>query len=481
MKVELLLEQEQNKLLLRYLLEVGAYYKFINNCDDRYDSEDSLGIETSFQWRNTPEGHTYWDNHRSGFIEYKNGTNGDKTLWLSDLFKHKLKVLLNKLEFNMKPDNAFSRQSTGYICDNTLNTTKDKPITNGKEGGIFIKGSSNTKIKLGKILKQITDLDSTQIEKVVSEWKKIYTLDITIVKEDSDVCRVYDIHHSSNGSLGGSCMRHLGSYMDIYEDIGCRIAYIEEGSALLARCLIWEVTNNDTGEAITCYDRIFSSNENSKLTLDKYCSEKGYYDIHINKDNIEVHSKSVEGNYYEDLPYIDTLYQLDDCYRLTNYDDSYGEFQKTEGSYTCNGGSYIGNTRGEDDVYCEDIEEWVHVDDAYYCEGDGVYYGSDDNLIYMSGYGCYRIDSGDILQSDGDGEWYFTNGDMISTEDGYNFHMDEYDEYFYCDDCCGYQCTTRTTSYYIEDTEETVCDNCIGHYHKHDGLYYREEQEDEAV
>ena len=49
-------------------------------------------------------------------------------------------------------------------CPTTLNTSKDKPLTNGDEGNFWLYGNKDTKIKLSKILKAIFGIeDSTYI------------------------------------------------------------------------------------------------------------------------------------------------------------------------------------------------------------------------------------------------------------------------------------------------------------------------------
>ena len=59
-------------------------------------------------------------------------------------------------------------------CPITLNTSKDKPLTNGDEGNFWLYGTKDTKIKLSKILKAIFGINgSTLLEQYNNKWKPI--------------------------------------------------------------------------------------------------------------------------------------------------------------------------------------------------------------------------------------------------------------------------------------------------------------------
>ena len=318
-------------------------------------------------------------------------------------------------------------------------STRDSPITLGKEGGIFLRDNSNTKIKLSKLLKALGVTDcSTELERYNTLWKEFYDIDTSTVKITEAVSMVYDLPHEPSGDLGSSCMRYKPDYMEVYEYLDTKVAYIEEEGVLKARSLLWDRNIvDDKGDVLIAHDRIFSSNERYKITLNKYFKDRDIKHV----DNYEVcTTESLEGAYFEYLPYIDNMCYLGSDYRLNNEgDDFYGLLQSTEGIYTYNGGRDIGNTESnsycnhceesvdydEEDMeyvegvgevcpYCiddyyahtHDTDEWVLRDDLYYVEDIGRYYKYNDDLYYVEDGECYYKYNDDLYYVEEENEYY---------------------------------------------------------------------------
>ena len=356
---------------------------------------------------------------------------------------------------------------------NNLSSSNTNYLYNNKKGEFFTKGT-NQKIKIGKIVAQLDpSLDSTQIEWVVSAWKKRYTVDISRVCVSTDIGDVYDI-----SSIGGSCMANKGELMQIYSDVGCKIAYmLDSDGNLAARCIYWD-NNIEDSEGVVCsaYDRIFHKTENDKLTLERYFSDLG---IPIITSKYYTTIKSTERGYDEGVPYIDNMYYVTDNYKLTNMnnDNIVDTLQHTDGS-----SNLLSSCRPEDSVYCEDTENYAHIEEAYYNQTRECYYESVDDLVYIEDRGYYEEDDDEVVYCEDTGDyrmtddawncensenWYYNDDTRVETYCGSIFHIDHIpDEYYLVED---------TGEWMDSSSEELIM-------YKKDGLiytleYYREELE----
>ena len=356
---------------------------------------------------------------------------------------------------------------------NNLSSSSDNYLYNNKKGEFFTKGT-NQKVKIGKIISQIDpSLDSTQIEKVVSTWKKRYTVDTSRVCISTDIGDVYDI-----SSVGGSCMANKGEFMQVYSDVGCKIAYmLNNDGDLAARCIYWD-NNIEDSEGVVCsaYDRIFHKTENDKLTLERYFSDLGIPSI---TSKYYTTIESTEREYDEGVPYIDNMYYVTNKYKLTNIgkDNIIDTLQNTDGT-----SEVIGSYISEDSVYCEDTENYIHCDDAYYNNTRECYYECTDDLVHVEGHGYYEADDDDVAycedtldyrmtddawNCESSENWYYDDDTRVETYCGSIFHIDHIpDEYYLVED---------TGEWMDSSSEELIM-------YKKDGLiytleYYREELE----
>jgi hypothetical protein len=388
---------------------------------------------------------------------------GSKKLFMSYHAAKKIRDLTDNNSF-------FVTHESGDILsvktDKTFGSTFEKPLVIGREGNLFLRGRENNKIKLGKILGALyPDFTATEIETYVSAWKKKYTINLGNVQVSSDIKAIYNASHPSNGDLGGSCMRYKGELMKPYEALGCKIVYmLDNDGVLLARAILWEELEDTKGNKLKAIDRIFATDENSKLHLQQWSDDNGYYDIKKNKDDISVHTvKTLQGCYFDDgVPYIDTMYQLDSKYRLTNYSDYYGLLQNTNGTYEYSGGDELCGINNCECVHCGATS---HEDESYYSD-------------FHEGYLCYDCSIWSEVMRDyiiyDEAVRYDTNSDYVH-EDRADFNdiylcyvRDEYysiDNLVYCEDIGDYVHGDEDYSW-VED---------IGEYHHNaDDLYYCE-------
>ena len=73
-------------------------------------------------------------------------------------------------------------------------------------------------------------------------------------------------------------------------------------------------------------------------------------------------------------------------------------------------------------VYCEDIEDYMHIDDAYYLENEDVYYAEDIDLTYSELEGTYIYDNNVAYVVDNHGHEQPVHRDNL---DNYYFDEDE--------------------------------------------------------
>jgi hypothetical protein len=344
-------------------------------------------------------------------------------------------------------------------CPITLNTSKDKPLTHGDEGNFWLYGSKDTKIKLSKILKAIFGInDSTLLEQYNNKWKQAYNIDTSNVEVTEDIRAIYDATHVSSGELGNSCMRYKGEWMDIYQDVGTKVAYIkDDDDMLLARALFWD--NNivdEDGNVSMVLDRIFSSSQNHTLTLKKWAKENDIALISVSDD--KKYTTIKEHNYnYDGVPYIDNF-----CYshmsKLTTSDEQGNDdiLQATDGSTEEKGYTNIStievnycdcceeSTNGDlhctyedsyvcalclDDYYryCEDVDSYVYHDFCHYIDSCDYYVKDLDDYFACTCDGeLYPID--DAIEDRDTGELYYVDNEhgLIQDEETGEWYRDEY-------------------------------------------------------
>jgi len=347
--------------------------------------------------------------------------------------------LSNSLNMNITPRTV--------NISNTLNTTSESPIYNGSSGEFYIKGTKQ-KIKLGKILKTLyPQLTPLEIERYVTTWKKAYTVDTTRVKISNDIGDVYDI-----SKVGGSCMSHKGEWMKLYEDLGCKVAYLtdNEGS-LTARAIVWYnniIIEGKESEPIIAMDRIFFEKENDKLTLETYCKEQGWFTVaELLKEDKTLSTIEACDSEYDGVPYIDSFCYLLESYHLSTSSDDYIDcLQNTQGNTECE----CGISSVSQGIWCVDTDEYHNEDDVMFCETNSEYYYNWEDVLVEINYQYYhkKHDENIICAYDTD-TWCFIN-DCYYAADICEY-FEEYCNLAWCSDTNNY---LYSDYYYVEDLKE---------------------------
>ena len=320
-----------------------------------------------------------------------------------------------------------------YMVDSNLTSSYTSTVQMGVDGVIRVYRNVDDKgqpIKLGKLLRVLNpSILDHDIESIVSNHKKKYTIDTSKVKVSNNISNIYNV-----SSCGGSCMAHKGQYMDIYKDVGCSIAYLIEDKILKARAILWhdlKVTpyyaNSEEYDVDNVYncnmmDRVFFNNEKDKLTLEHWAKENGYVYYKDVVGRIAT-SRTIEET-YDYVPYVDTLPFVTSDYKLSNVDDDYIDMLKeADGTSSSNNICSRSNQ-----IYCEDTGNYVDEDsDYYYLEDDGVFWESNDDLIFVSDRGWYRADNANIVYCEDIQEYVNTRHDTV-------YEVEELDCYYYNDD-----------------------------------------------
>ena len=423
------------------------------------------------------------------FIRIVNNTGNIKRF--SDCtFEYKTKDELQKVLKSNKivilSQRAFDKLRAICIYRDEINpsTSLERAI-----GGVYVEYYSDSfwitnfkgyrqQVKIGKLLKAITNLNDTEISKCVDSFNRSTTYDLSIIKVTDDISWIYNLIHDSHGSVGGSCMKDCGNYFSALQNSSkdLSIAYITEDDTLIGRALLWNAYDG-AGNSYKIMDRIYYNCEHTKILLEKYAEDNGYYfrkeasgyctTFYNTKEKIweELHlyvplKYSLVGEY---TPYMDT-FRYYNKYKeyLYNFDSDYSyELTNTNGEavcYTCDccGSSvcddcYYSDYHEEricdscisDYRYVENRYDWIHYDSVTQLRDTNTYFLTDDvcDLVWVEDRGWYDYDC----------NVYFT----VDTEEYYE-NTDEL--------------------YYANDTGEWYYSNL--NLYEYDGVYYSERQEE---
>lgn len=222
-----------------------------------------------------------------------------------------------------------------------------------------------------------------------------------------------DNYYEHNGDLGNSCMRYRNcqSYLNIYTENPEKIslAVLKKDGKIAARSLLWDLKET---EGSTYHDRIYFTNEETKLTLEAKLISLGYKDAYKGNPSLTAHLNNVDFNYY---PYMDSFRYLslggaistDGCLSYDYcLDCADGGPRAGSGTCDCCGDSVnqddlheITRGRGRHDMYCNDCSTYledgdtVNSDDAIYCEYVSGYYHQNDVVELYNGNYAHTDDT----------------------------------------------------------------------------------------
>lgn len=301
-------------------------------------------------------------------------------------------------------------------------------------------------IKIGRFINNtLKGVPNEDVEKLTTKIKNAKLgLDLIFeVVEGEEIRKWYNLNSyaSKIGTLGDSCMRYekCSDYFDIYvknPDICkmvCLLEEVEESGKtikkLVARAIIWKVTEKSSGNFEWLMDRRYFSEEHYDDKLKDYAANQGWAyktvnsfsaakSVTFNGDKFDCNMKIQLNNEieYKKFPYMDTFRRFytgssilenntddrpeEEVYYILN--DTNGSFKKIEKSSSERGEPVDGQVFStfhnewldeheaywseressylyEDDcVWCQDLNDYIHTDDAVYSEPYNEYILADD-------------------------------------------------------------------------------------------------------
>lgn len=247
----------------------------------------------------------------------------------------------------------------------------------------------------------------------------------------------------------GSCMTNKGQW-HFYEDSSpdAMAAALWDGDELIARCIVWNATDDDSGETFRLAERQYGKNDEAKRQLVYLLSEQGKIDGHkefnssccdnrrfvlLNGDSLANRHLSVRCDaesgsicsYQDSFRYLKTgdgrayNYECGYDYDLSTTEHYIDECDPDDGEVR-DGQRYVaydGEWYNED--YCSWLEyrsEWRHDDDCCYSEWTDQSYLSDDcTCLYDDTY-CHEDDAREIEAGAHEGQYAYVNDDELTTD-----------------------------------------------------------------
>lgn len=227
--------------------------------------------------------------------------------------------------------------------------------------------------------------------------------------EDIRKWYLVDNYHSTDGSLGNSCMRYTAcqKYFDLYVETDiCQMFIVcdKDSGKLVGRCLVW---NNEY------FDRVYGISTVVEEKMIVYLKSLGLRDVY--GDELDVTYKIDKGSdYFEYYPYCDSFHYIGTKSLSTSSDSDWEHnIQTTDGRWN--------GYEDDEESCCAECGESCSSDDLYYIEGVGDccsgcrQYSEYDDCDYLSN---------DVVYS----EWrhsYIHDNDAVRTYDGDYTHEDE--------------------------------------------------------
>jgi hypothetical protein len=294
-----------------------------------------------------------------------------------------------------------------------------RSITNNKSNDFWNKG--RTEIGIGRWVRRVifdlhkSSISDSEIEKFVNQYKSIFDgADSSLELVSGEDIRKYYLqsnYESIRGQLGNSCMRYPNCqpYLDIYvknPDV-CQLLILrseEDPEKIKGRALLWKIkipenykngyqTYNDE----YYLDRVYTINDSDRELFQDWAEEKNIQ--HFNSSlgyNWRIFIQL--GDYdYKHYPYMDTLKVYNRTSKVLSNDEDlwpghgFIRIEETGGGYTSDdvvwsnySDEYISR---ENAVYCENVDDYLHSDDAVFLSYKDIYVYPGEDVVY-SEYHC---------------------------------------------------------------------------------------------
>lgn len=418
-------------------------------------------------------------------------------------YKQEISLLLDYGIIELNPNDINNPyQASKYITKNHSETYDAYQFDHSIKGAKLWQGDYTTStLNMFKFFQNRLN-DKKRTDELMEKLNKLrHKYDVGNFMTESSLIRGYDETDID------SCMRGNGKYFKNFEDAGSLLCYKDD--EFTGRAIIWhkEYLEGLPEDCQGFMDRIYPSQNHKVVAVFKeYAKNHGLmYKQAQNYDNREVFvfkdrnlnlgldlrpPKAGSSDYY---PYMDTFRYSEDLRTFNNYKGDY-EMCETTGNHSeqcrCEN---CGDSISEDDArycgdhcYCEDCfynehEYCTHCGEAY--ERDDTYRTADDyvchHCAYRRGY-AYCEDTEDYqkdyVRCEDTELCYMDTGGLYMAYDTDEFYEYSYNLY-YTEDTERYY-ASKESLYYTEDTNEYY--ECVGDLHEVNGLFYKDEPEEEA-
>lgn len=324
------------------------------------------------------------------------------------------------------PDSPDSYQKVEKEEDKEVYHLK-RNVTNKPENEFWTKG--RTEIGFGRWVRRVTtelhksSIPDNELEKFVNLYKSSYDFiknpeSMLQLVEGEDIRKWYleSNYSDGRGQLNNSCMRYpkCQDYLDIYvkNPESCKLLILKDendDSKIKGRALVWKIYKHPRGKYEKDYymDRIYTVKDSDK-NLFKEWADKNNMDHYPDNRFNSMYVKLESGDFNK-YPYMDTFLCYNDQHLLLSNDESlwpkdgYIKIQETNGEFIGDDvvysewhGEYI---ERESAAYCEDIDDYVYLDDAIYLEYKDIYVSSRADTCF-SEYHNESFYTDDVVRSE---------------------------------------------------------------------------------
>lgn len=357
-------------------------------------SQELLNTET----QDIKDDITFIDVDKDGYVSYNTMKNATK--FFGEKYPNLVDTIQNQVNVNLA-DEIFGRDKSGT----------------GAEIGVYTK--SRNRIKFGRLINKILPgkFTSGQIEEFSNKWKSILENAGEKIQEveGDDIAYWYksENYKEQKGTLGSSCMRgNSEETFKIYTmnpDL-CKMIIITDNGELVARAIVWKVTEKSVGNWEWFMDRQYTISDDYVERLRNYAIEQGWaYKTHNShhsylnvswkesEDTIRsqsgiqmeiqlspYHKDGYDRYDYRNYPYVDTFRRYDPHTGWLFNDD-----EQVDGCYLLDdtGGGY---SECETGVWSDWHDERIPEDEAVYSDVVDSYLWSDRAVEVTRGSRRYR-------------------------------------------------------------------------------------------
>jgi hypothetical protein len=291
-----------------------------------------------------------------------------------------------------------------------------------------------TELSIGRFATKISqkagkNFTPVQINTFVDKFKAY--IDFQTTKKDKfevvqgeEIRKWYDedTYEDPEYHLSNSCMRYsrCQKYLNIYVENPNQVTMVimkgTDPNKIIGRALIWKLKDE------TYYlDRPYANNDEDINLFKEWGRSKGYTVYGADYKNKEVVLDKAEFSSY---PYMDTFKWLNRGKNLLSTDsnefddgnDDWIKLESTGGGFEeTNRGiysEYLGEYIDEDyAVFAEDLQSYIHGDDAYYLEYKDVHVSTSADVVHSEYDGLYYLEE-DAVKSDYLDDWVYSNDAM---------------------------------------------------------------------